>query len=367
MTKGLFYLSQPFYLPMNQKEYESIGEKAYAKEADKMVTNGAYKISEWVHNDHLTMEKSKDYYDNKNINIDKVKLVMIGDADTGLNAFKTGEIDLTNLYGEQIELIKEMSKEAIQSYEDGGSWYIDFNGQSQDLSNLNLRKALAYSIDTQSLLDNVIKDGSVAADGLVPGSITGDKQQSYAKTRGSLFAYNKDEAVKYLDKALTELNKKKEDLKLTFIQTDTTYNQNQAAYLQQQWKTNLGIDVELKTLANKALSEARISGEYTFTVGGSGPSENDPITFLENYVGDSQSNYGRYNNQQYNQLIKDAMQESDTAKRQDMLIEAEKLLISDMVVGPLYFTHTSYAVSEKLEGVVRTPFQFFSVRNAKIK
>lgn len=367
MTNGLFYLSQPYFLPINKKAYETIGDKQYAKEADKMVTNGAYKITEWVHDDHITMEKSEEYYNASEINIPKVKLVMIGDANTSLNAFTAGEIDLCNLYNEQIKLVGDKSKDTIQSYIDGGSWYLSFNTQNEYLSNINLRKALAYSIDVQSLLDNVINDGSIAANGLVPGVIKGIDGKSYAEKRGSLFKYDKDKAKEYLDKALQELGIEKKDIKLVFWTSDTTYNQNQAAYLQQQWKENLGLDIELKSTAVKALSEATMNGDYSFAVNAWGPSENDAITFLENYTAENMNNHGKYSNLKYDKLIEDSTHESDPKKRQEILIQAEKILMDDMVIGPMYFTCTTYAVSDKLVGLVRTPFQFFNVLNAHIK
>lgn len=363
---GLFYLSQPFYLPINQKAYEAVGKENYAKDTDKMVTNGAYKITEWTHDDHITLEKSEDYYDAASIRIPKIKLVMIGDSNTSLNAFMAGEIDLSNLYSEQIAQVKKQSENSVQSYVDGGSWYINFNNQDEKLSNVNLRKALAYSVDTQSLLDHVINDGSIVADGLVPNVIGGAGEESYAKARGSLFAFDKVAAVEYMDKALQELGKTKEELKLVFSGTDTSYNQNQAAYLQQQWKENLGLDVELKSMSANALLEAQYSGEFSFTVDGWGPTENDAITFLENYTSDHLNNMEQYRNPEYDKLIEASRQESDGARRQEILIQAEQMLMKDMVIGPLYFTCTTYAVSEKLDGIVRTPFQIFNVRDANI-
>lgn len=367
MTNGLFYLAQPFYLPMNQKGYEQIGEQAYAKEADQMVTNGPYQIAEWVHDDHITMEKFSDYHAADTIKVPKVKLTMIGDANTALNAFTTGEIDMCGLFSEQIDLVANQDEGAVQSYIDGGSWFLNFNLQNEYLSNLNLRKALACSIDVQSLLDYVINDGSVAADGLVPGIITGADGKPYAEARGGLFHYDKEAANRYLDQALTELGLDKVELNLTFWGTNTTYNKNQAAYLQQQWKENLGLEVTLKAVPNNALSEAEENGEYSFAVGGWGPSENDAVTYLENYRTGDANNTGGYANPEYDRLLKDSLRESDSLKRQAMLIQAEKLLIEDMVVGPLYFTCTKYAVSDKLTGLVRTPFQYFNVCYASIQ
>lgn len=367
MADGLFFLTQPAYLPVNQKAYEEIGAEQYAKEADKIVTNGPYTLTEWVHDDNIMLEKNEEYVDAGRINIPKVKLLMIEDTNTRMNAFMAGEMDMANVYSSQIEQVKAQAGNAIEAFIDGGSWYFSFNMEDPQLSNVNLRKALAYSVDIQSLLDNVIADGSIAADGLVPDVIMGVDGKSYAEARGSLFAYDPEAAKSYLDKALQELGITAADLKLSLSVHDSTYNQNQAAYLQQQWKEKLGLDIEIKIMPYQALSEAKESGDFQIAIDGWGPSENDAITYLELFKTGTAGNNSRYSNPEYDALIDSVYQESDLARRQEAMIAAEKILMDDMAVGPMYFTSTSYVVSDKLEGLVRTPFQMYSLTNgAKI-
>lgn len=361
MTDGLFLLALPMYFPMNQKAYEEIGAAEYGKDADKMVTNGAYRLTEWTHDDHMMLEKWDDYYNASDIRIPKVKLAMIGDTNTRLNAFTTGEIDLCNIYSEQIAQVKDKDEKAIHTYIDGGTWYLGFNMENEYLANENIRKALAYSIDTQSLLDNVIADGSVAADGLVPEMIAGAGEKSYASARGSLFAYDLENAKKYMELALEELKIAAAEIKLTLDVVDTSYSQNQAAYIQQQWKTNLGIDVTINAQAWKALQEAKENGDFNISIEANGPTENTAMTFLEYFASDNVNNMGKYYNPEYDRLLADADEQGDAGKKQELMIQAEKLLLDDMAMGPLYFTCTTYAVSDKVEGLVRTPFQYFNV------
>lgn len=361
MTDGLFLLALPMYFPMNQKAYEEIGAAEYGKDADKMVTNGAYRLTEWTHDDHMMLEKWDDYYNASDIRIPKVKLAMIGDTNTRLNAFTTGEIDLCNIYSEQIAQVKDKDEKAIHTYIDGGTWYLGFNMENEYLANENIRKALAYSIDTQSLLDNVIADGSVAADGLVPEMIAGAGEKSYASARGSLFAYDLENAKKNMELALEELKIAAADIKLTLDVVDTSYSQNQAAYIQQQWKTNLGIDVTINAQAWKALQEAKENGDFNISIEANGPTENTAMTFLEYFASDNVNNMGKYSNPEYDRLLADADEQGDAGKKQELMIQAEKLLLDDMAMGPLYFTCTTYAVSDKVEGLVRTPFQYFNV------
>ena len=355
-----FFLAFPTYWPVNQKAYEEIGAEQYAMQPDKMVTNGPYTITEWVRDDHILLEKNQNYYDADRIQIPKIKLIMIGDSNTRLNAFLAGEIDMGNLYSEEISQVQAQDPNAVGAYIDGGSWYLNFNHKNRFLSNLNMRKALAYAVDVQSLLDNVIKDGSVAADGLVPHVIAGAGGASYADARGSLFAYDPEAAKAYFETALQELGITAADVKIRLMANDSSYSQTQAAYLQQQWKEKLGIEVEINAMAWKARVEAQETGDYDLFVEGWGPSENDAITFLEIYA----TNYGGfsgYSSPAYDELIQKAVAEGNLETRQEYLIAAEKQLIDDMAIGPMYFTCTTYAVSGKLKGVVRTPFQMFNV------
>ncbi len=367
MTDGLFYLTLPAYMPVNQKAFEEIGADKYAMDADKIVTNGPYRIADWVHDDHIMLEKSEDYYNADQINIPKVRLAMISDSNARLNVFMASELDMTNLYSDQIEQIKSQSEASIHKYFDGGSYFIGFNQKNELLANANLRKALAYAVDMQSLLDNVIADGSEAADGLVPGVIGGVDGKPYAEARGSLFAYDPEAAKGYLEQALSELNMTAENLTLALSVYDSTYQQDQAAYLQQQWKENLGLNVEIRVLPLKALYEAKMAGDFEMSVEAFGADVNDAMAFLQIFTTGNANNYLNYANPQFDQLIEQAKVETDAAARQDMMIQAEKMLLDDMTIGPMYFTCTTYAVSDKLTGMVRSPFQLFSLTSgAKI-
>ena len=75
---------------------------AMAPRADKMVTNGAYNITEWQHQDHITLTKNDNYWNAaEEASIKTIKFVMIDDTNTALNGFMTGEYDMIGLSGQQ--------------------------------------------------------------------------------------------------------------------------------------------------------------------------------------------------------------------------------------------------------------------------
>lgn len=344
------------YLPVNQKAFETIGAENYGKSADTLVTNGAYKLTEWTHDSELLLTKNPEHYAAADIFIPEVRYTMITDTNAALNAFQAGEIDTTNITGEQHRALEQAQSGAAHTYYDNGTWFLRFNTQSELLSNVNIRKALGMAIDAQQLCDNVLKDGSVPADGVVPPRIAG-ADGLYAQARGSVFATDIEQAKKLWAQGLSELGLDADTVTLRYLADDTTYAKMQAEYFQAQWKSNLGLEVTVDTMPFKARLAATQSGDFDMVFGGWSPDYNDPMTYLGLFTSGSSNNSGKYSSAKYDELIERAMSEKDVGARQKLLIEAETLLLADSAIAPLYFSCVPYAVSDKLTGMTRTGFQ----------
>lgn len=353
---ALHLFSFSTYLPVNQKAYEEIGADKYAKDADKLVTNGAYKMTEWVHDDHILLEKNEDYFGAANIEIQKVKLVMMKDENARMNAFKGGQVDAIDLTGDQVEQAKNEGM-AVQSYIDNGNWYLQYNIESEFLSNKKIRQAISMAVDRQLMCDNVLKDGSVPATGVTPNAILGSDGKPFTDAVGTLLVSDAAKAKELFDEGLAELGKKAEDVKISFITDDTTNAQKIGAYIQEQIKQSLGITVDLQPMPFKSRIQKMQGGDFDMVFAGWAPDYNDPMTYLDMWMTDNGNNYGHFSNEEFDKLITDAKKETDTAKRQEMLVEAEKLLAEEMPLATLYFSAKPYIVSSKVEGITRTGFQ----------
>lgn len=365
---ALHLFSFSSFYPLNQKAYEEIGADKYAKDADKVVTNGAYKIEEWVHDDHVTLAKNEDHYNASEVSIPKVKYLMLKDSNARMNAFKAGQIDSINITGEQMEQAKKEGMN-LTTYVDNSNWYFQFNTKKKELSNAKIRQALGMAIDTESLCKNVIKTGAEPATGIVPTSIAGADGNSYAKTLGDITEYNTEKAKQLFDEGLKEIGMTADQFKISFLTEDSAGAQKEAAFYQEQWKKALGIQVEITPMPFKAKLSAMDAGEFDIVFAGWSPDYNDPMTYLDMFATGNGNNYGKYSNPEYDKLIADATKEVDKVKRQEMLMTAEKLVCQeDAAIFPLYFQSVTYAVSDKLEGMTRTGFQEFDFTDgAKIK
>lgn len=350
------------YYPLNEKAYNEIGADVYGDEADKIVTNGAYTISEWVHEDHITLTANENFYDPDRCAIKNVKYLMLKDSNARLNAFQGGEVDVVNLTGDQMAQAEELGIHT-ESYVDNSVWYLQYNLQHKEtgMDNVNIRKALMMAVDTKELCDNVLKDGSVPATGYVPTSINGGNGELYRDTAGDIIEPNVEEAKTLLEKGLEETGLTVEDLnKISLLTDDTDGARRTCQFLQEQWKANLGIEVTINQQPFKNRLDAMQTGNFDVVLAGWVPDYNDPMTYLDMFMTTNGNNYGKYSNEQYDSLLTQAMKESDFDERVSLLVQAEQLGIAeDVVVAPIYFQSTSYAVSDKVKNMTRTGFQEF--------
>lgn len=354
------------YYPLNQKAYEEIGADKYGDEADQIVTNGAYKISEWVHNDHITLTANEDFYDPDRCAVKNLKFVMLNDTNARMNAFQGGQIDCINLSGDQVAQAEQLGI-TVENYIDNGNWYLQYNTQHSEvgLNNANIRLALGMAIDSQSLCDNILKDGSVPATGLVPTTISGANGEKYREAVGDFVGYDPDAAKAAFEKGLEETGLTAADIKPALLCDDSDAAQKIAQFFQAQWKEVLGIDVEITPQQFKSRLDSMDSGDFDIVYAGWAPDYNDAMTYLDMFMKDNGNNYGKYDNPQYDELLKQAQSEQDAAKRQDLMAQAEQLVTkTDAAIYPIYFSACSYAVSDKVQGMTRTGFQEFDFTDA---
>ena len=351
------------YLPINQEIYEAAGTNAdggslYNTEVDLMGYNGPYKVTSWSHNSEMILEKNENYYDADSIRIPKIRYTMMNDANTRMNAFQGGEVDSIHLNAQQIEQMQQMN-EPIYTYNNNGNWYFQYNTQGHAvMQNEKIRMALGEAIDAKSFIDNVLRDGSELAYGLVPTTISGANGGKYVDGRANLVDHDVSGAKALFDEGLAELNMTADQVQLTFVCDDTTDAQTYAAYFQQQWQEVLGITVDIQPMQFQARLDAMRNGNFDIVFAGWSPDYNDALTFLDMFMTNNGNNYGKYSNTEYDNLLTQAMAEADPAARQALLQQAETMLVQeDCAVYPVYFQVVSYVHSNKLQGMTKTGFQ----------
>lgn len=354
------------YMPVDQKVVE--GKKDWAADAGaNYVTNGPYELSEWKHNESVTLKKSKNYWDKNNVDVDTVNIAMIESSATADRMFQSGDLDFIGSPFQSVSLDK------IDTYKKDKSLHISdlaasydykFNTKDKYMKNVNIRKALTLAIDRQGLIDNITKGEQKPANGVVPKSIAGwDTQKQFFKD-------NDIEGAKAaLKQGMKELGiKKASDIKIKLsINTDEGH-QAIAQYIQEGWHKNLGIEVTIDTSEWQVFLDKM--EKLNFQVGRMGwnGDYNDANTFLDAYTtADNGNNMTGWGNPKYKDLMSKATKETDEAKRIQLLQKAEQVFMADYPAAPIYDYTNLYVEKDYVKGMTPDLLGNINLKNVKIE
>lgn len=339
--------------PINQKFYEEVGADVYGTDADKLCTNGAYTIEEWSHNSYVKVKKNPNFHDADSITVEEITYNIVTNANSAVNSFLSGELDFVTMStGELIDQVENAGYEVVNQ-EASSAFYMYVNCNNEYMSNVNLRRALALSFDKQAMIDAVYKNGNLPMTSFTPPAIMGANESSFQaalqEELGDLAPANGDvEAAKgYFETALSELGITAEDLngKLSIDVSDDPTAQAQAAFYQEQWRQNLGIEVTINPMQATQINSNRQNGNFVMSISGWSPDYNDPMTFLDLWVTDGGNNDTGWSNAEYDQLIADATVETDENARQEMFYKCEQILFDEYPIIPCYWRADSYALN----------------------
>ena len=360
--------------PINQAFYEECGQDLYNSDAEYFCTNGRYVMTEWVHDSEMVLEKNPNWRDPDSLPVDTLNFRIISDGQTALTSFLAGELDMTELGTQQIMQQAEDAGYEIHSYSDGSSFYAMVNTSDPQLSNVNLRRALALGFDKQAFIDTAIGLPYSPMKAFTAPAVNGADGTSFSeallKHEGvdAMAPVNGDiEAAKgYLETALSELGITADQLTLSIDCGDSQDAQTQAAFLQNQWLENLGIEVTINPKQPKQGSADRKNGNYQMSITGWSPDYNDPMTFLDMWVSDGGNNDTRWGTDEYDQLIADATVETDVNARQEMFYQCEETVFDQYFIIPIYNRTQSYVVSDKIANIQRSTFTDFNLMTVEL-
>lgn len=350
-------LAFPLFFPKNQQFIEKVGSK-YGTAAKYTISSGPFKLTKWTgSNKQFTLVKNQNYWDKKNVKLDKVNETISETSSTAYNLYQAGKLDETYLTGEQVKANKDKSTfydrpaSAIQRLELNRKKVKAFN-------NFNIRRALSLAIDRESLA-KVLSDGSVAAKGFVPSGMgnnptTGEAfyKEAYVKEAVS---YNLKEAKKYLAKGYKELGIKSLNLNLTVSDTDSAKQVGE--FLQSKLGELPGVKITVTTLPYTTLISRQSAGNYQLTIKNWQAILGDPINFLDVFEKDSSYNTSGFASSKYDQLLNEAenVYGNKPVQRWKRLVAAEKLLMNEQGTIPLIQTAKPQLVQSYVKNVSYNP------------
>lgn len=341
------------FLPQNQKFVEEMGDQ-YALEADKVLYNGPFKLEEWKHEQSWKYVKNPEYWDAKSVKLDEINVFVVKDDTTGLNLYESGKIDRVALTAESVNNYKDNKEFKTSTL--AGIGFLRFNLNHPVLKNVNIRKAINLAIDKKGLTDIALNNGAVPLYGVVPGDYYfSPDNKDYRELNGDLLKGTLDEAKDYWEKGLKETGAK--ELKVSINIADAESSKKMAEFLQSQLETNLpGFKLEIKAVPFEQRLEIEKSIKYDISLSTWGPDYSDPMTYLDMWITGSSSNREDYSNKEYDKLVEQARLETDLAKRYEMLLKLEKMLIEeDAAIAPLYQSGQAILIHNNIKDLIEHP------------
>ncbi|MGE6376175.1 peptide ABC transporter substrate-binding protein [Peribacillus muralis] len=335
------------FYPIDKKVQEE--NPKWALDAKTHVSNGPFKLTEWKHKESLKIEKNENYYDKDKIKLDAVNFALIEDENTAWQMYQSGELDLA--YPLPVDIQGQMVNSDDKEFKMGKElavYYYNFNTKVKPFNNAKVRKALSMAIERQKITDNVAQGGQKPAFGVVPPGIP-DASGDFQENTGDLFKEDVTEAKKLLKEGLAEEGMKKlPDFSILYNTLDS--HKKIAEAVQGMWRDNLGVEVTLENAEFQVKLDREKAGDFEISRAGWVGDYVDPMTFML-WETDGAYNDAGWSNKEYDKLLNEAKSTMEPKERMDALHKAEKVMIDEMPILPVYFYTKPYMVKSNVTGV----------------
>ena len=374
----------PAFFPVYEKDVEA---KDKGKEpgtwAQKpgFVSNGAYTLKEWKHNESMVYVKNPNYYDAANVKIEELHFMLSADNTATYAAYTSGDLDfIDEVPNDEIKSV--MDNKEFHVVDNLGTYYVAFNVNSKLFKGLSdkqareFREAISLLIDRQYIVDTVGQTGQVVADSYIPAGMSDGNGGIFKGENSSYYDATKvdvEKAQKLLEDCGYKFTKKDDGtvtcepaISIPYILNENDGHQKIAESIQSDLSA-LGIEMTIQTEDWNVFLDDRKKGNYTFAREGWLADYNDPINMLEMFTtksGNNDCQFGRNpknsatpaNWDKYDELVNEIRNTTDFASRVDKMHKAEDMLMDTWAVIPIYYYNDIYMQKSNVDGIFSTVY-----------
>lgn len=357
--------------PVNQKVVEENPD--WAKDASTFVSNGAFKLINWEHNSKVETAKNENWFDAAEVKLGGITWEILEDNNTAYQNFDTKKYGV--LTDPPTEVLAQKISEndpVVVIGKQIGTYYYSLNMLPKDgknpFANLKIRQAFSMALDRKSIVENITKGGQIPAEGMVPFGLIDENNKEWRDLNGNLIKEDVAEAKKLLEEGMQESGTTIEDINKQVLLYNTSESHKKIAQaVQQMWNQNLGVTVGLENADFNVKLSRENAHDFDLSRGGWVGDYYDPMTMLDLFVTGGEQNYSSYSNPEFDALIKEAKNTDDQAVRMENMRKAEKILMEDMPIIPVYFYTQPYFVQENVKGVYKPLLQYPILTYAEVE
>ena len=340
---------------------------AWAKDPTASVTNGPFRLADYRMGDRIVLERNPHYHRVDSVGLDFIELFMITEASTGLTAYEAGDLDVVDNPPEQeiLRLINE--EEGFEILPLLGIYYYTVNVGRELFQDVRVRQALSWSIDRERITSIVLKGGQRPAFGVVPAGLRDAEGNDFAAAARD---YGIRPGRELFDSARAQLAAAGYPGGEGFPGVTIEYNTSEAhkaiaEAIQEMWRANLGIEVQLSNSEWAVFQDTRIQHDFQVARGGWISDYPDPVNFLDLYITGSVQNYGQWSDTTYDRLIREASTQTGQ-ERFETLYAAHEILVRDHAIIPIYYYTDPVLVHPRIENWEKTTMGNFFFGYARV-
>jgi oligopeptide transport system substrate-binding protein len=339
-------LSHPSTCPVNPVTLVN-DRGAYARPGH-LPSDGPFVLSQWVHGSYISLTRNRDYWNDAATRLDGVKYLITADENAELTLYRAGQLDVTDAIPRaQYGWIRAHLGKQLHIAPELGVYFYGFNLQRAPFKgDLKVRRALAMVIDREKLARLVLRSGELPAYGWVPPGVADYTPQS-PDYRSLPMAQRIAEARRLYAEAGYSAARP--------LRFELRYNTGEihaelAIAIASMWQQALGAQVTLRAEEFSSLMQDIDRGNVQMFRSSWIGDYNDAYTFAQWFKSDFGINLTHYHDPQYDDLVNRAAAETDPAKRRALLEQAERVMLADQPVIPIYFYVSKHLVKPRVTG-----------------
>jgi len=340
----IWLAAMPAAAPIRKEVVATNGDK-WATAPATFVTNGSYRVTEMVKNDHIRVERNPNYWGPKP-SLDRIDFMIVNDGAVALTKYKNGELDEMSVQPAQAASVSNdsaLNRHLVKTPNLTVFWIV-FRVNSPPLNNVRVRQALSQAIDRNAFVAQVFQGESIPAQTFIPKGMAGYS----ANLTGQKF----DVAQARASLAASGLSAKQVSLTYAYDQS-SDFAKATAKFVHDQLKSNLGIELNLQGLDPNTLSSRVGAGQFQVT-GPRGWTADypDPANWYDLFLTTSSNNIAFWQSQQYDNFVSVARTDTQAARRDQEYLQAQSMLVNEAPVAFLAQTVSWYLVQPYVRGLV---------------
>ena len=332
----------PVWLPALEKSGSPYQRGSRWTQPGSLVGNGPFVLKQWQRGEVIVVEKSPTYWDAATVRLKAIHFHPATDVESEERAFRAGQLHITEaLPVSKVAAYRQAAGNALQIGAFLDTYFYRLNTTRPGLSNPKVRQALAAAIDRAAIVDKITQGGQQPAHSFTPPGVAAYVppdvvHQDYAEARRLLA-----EAGYPGGQGLPPLE----------IMINSSGNHRAIAEaIQEMWRRELGVEVRINNMEQATLLANRRTLDYAIMRAEWSADYLDPKTFLDVFRSDSNNNHTGWSNSGYDRLLFEADRTADPAARYGLMQQAEKILLGELPIIPIYYYTSVRLVHPSVHG-----------------